>query len=125
MPGFDSGTSPPPEGLVVRKQRDRYEIMHEGRACACEVSGALRHKTARGQADPVAVGDMVCFRPEAGGSGVIVEVRPRRNYLSRRAAGPKPVEQIIAANLDLVVPVFATAEPKPRWPMLDRYLVAA
>ena len=39
--------------------------------------------------------------------------------------GAHAFEQVIAANLDQVVPVFAAAEPEPHWNMLDRYLVTA
>lgn len=34
-------------------------------------------------------------------------------------------EQVIAANLDQVIPVFAAANPRPAWNLLDRYLVSA
>jgi ribosome biogenesis GTPase len=34
-------------------------------------------------------------------------------------------EQVIAANVDQAVPVFAAAEPPPKWNLLDRYLVSA
>jgi ribosome biogenesis GTPase len=74
----------------------------------------------------VAVGDVVRFAEAEGGTGSIVEVLPRRNRLARRAAGPHhPFEQVIVANLDQVVPVFAAADPPPHWNLLDRYLVSA
>jgi ribosome biogenesis GTPase len=60
---------------------------------------------------------------------VIREVLPRRSVLARESARPMPgahaFEQVIAANLDQVVPVFAAANPEPKWHLLDRYLVAA
>jgi len=31
---------------------------------------------------------------------------------------------VIVANADLVVPVFAAANPTPKWGLLDRYLVS-
>jgi ribosome biogenesis GTPase len=34
-------------------------------------------------------------------------------------------EQVIAANVDQVVPVFAAANPRLTWNLLDRYLVSA
>jgi ribosome biogenesis GTPase len=34
-------------------------------------------------------------------------------------------EQIIAANVDQIVAVFAAADPRPAWNLLDRYLVSA
>jgi ribosome biogenesis GTPase len=36
-----------------------------------------------------------------------------------------PFEQVIVANIDQVAPVFAAANPPPKWNMLDRYLVSA
>jgi ribosome biogenesis GTPase len=56
-------------------------------------------------------------------------VLPRRNHLARCSAVPmpsaRPHEQVIAANLDQTLPVFAAANPAPKWGMLDRYLVSA
>jgi ribosome biogenesis GTPase len=82
-----------------------------------------------GHADPLAVGDVVRFSDSRDGTGQIVEVLPRRNRLARRSAIPMPgahaFEQVIAANVDQVVPVFAAANPAPHWNMLDRYLVSA
>ncbi len=78
---------------------------------------------------PVAVGDRVLFRENGGERALITAILARRNRLSRRTAVPMPgahaFEQIIVANLDQVVPVFAAADPAPKWNMLDRYLVSA
>ncbi len=79
--------------------------------------------------DPIAIGDVVQVDVQPGGKGRIAEVFPRRSQLSRRSAVPKPgahpFEQVIVANADQVVPVFAAADPPPHWNMLDRYLVTA
>jgi ribosome biogenesis GTPase len=79
--------------------------------------------------DPVAIGDEVTFVPGDANQGMILEIHPRRNYLARASAKPMPsahcFEQVIAANVDQVIPVFATAEPTPSWHLLDRYLVTA
>jgi ribosome biogenesis GTPase len=60
-------------------------------------------------------------------SGVIVEVLPRDSKLSRPAPvpGQRVFEQVIVSNADLIVPVFAVANPTPKWGLLDRYLVSA
>lgn len=75
--------------------------------------------------DPVAVGDRVHFVSAGDGTGLIVEVLPRRNQLVRRDPGPKVLEQVIAANLDQIVHIVAAASPPPKWELLDRFLVAA
>jgi ribosome biogenesis GTPase len=67
----------------------------------------------------------VSFVDTQDGSGLIVEVLPRRNRLARLAAGRKPLEQVIVANVDYVIPVFAAASPAPKWNLLDRYLASA
>jgi ribosome biogenesis GTPase len=75
--------------------------------------------------DPVAIGDRVCYQPGAGAEGMIVEVLPRRNRLSRLSPGPRPDEQVIVANADQVIAVMSVRQPPVQWPLLDRYLAAA
>jgi ribosome biogenesis GTPase len=77
--------------------------------------------------DPVAIGDQVRYTEAGDGRGVITEVLPRTSKLSRPAAVPghHAFEQVIVANADLVLPVFAVADPTPKWGLLDRYLVSA
>lgn len=74
------------------------------------------------------VGDRVRVE-SAGENGQIVEILPRRNRISRAAAAPRPGgyrdEQVLAANVDLMVTVLQAANPAPRWALLDRYLVLA
>jgi ribosome biogenesis GTPase len=43
----------------------------------------------------------------------------------REATGPRPIEQVIVANVDQLVPVVAAAQPAPKWALLDRYLATA
>ncbi|MFI5267429.1 MAG: ribosome small subunit-dependent GTPase A [Chloroflexota bacterium] len=75
--------------------------------------------------DPVAVGDNVQFVAGGDGSGMIVEVLPRRSKLVRRAAGTKPLEQVIVANVDQVIIICAADRPPPSWELVDRYLASA
>ncbi len=57
---------------------------------------------------------------------MIEEVLPRRTKLSRRAAGRRSAfEQVIIANVDLLVIVASVGEPKLRSGIIDRYIVAA
>jgi ribosome biogenesis GTPase len=75
--------------------------------------------------DPVAVGDEVRLIRSGDATGVIVEVQPRRNALTRKAAGDKPIRQIIATNVDQMVVVVSAAKPRISWELVDRYLVVA
>lgn len=130
-------------GVVFKKTLGHYWVNLDGALVRCTLSSRLRKVLiypiadtsslhARVQqvedirmADPVAIGDIVNFVPADDQSGQIVEVHERTNALTRRAAGPKPLEQVIVANVDQVVCVLAAARPAPSWDLLDRYLVAA
>jgi ribosome biogenesis GTPase / thiamine phosphate phosphatase len=128
-------------GVVIKKSKGGYEVYQGDRSIACGLSphiyrqaglvpdhGRSREEAAL-RSDPLAVGDMVRFIETGHSTGQILEILPRRNHLARRAAasrrGAYAGEQVIAANLDQVVPVFAAAKPEPHWRLLDRYLVAA
>lgn len=138
-------------GVVIQKNTGNYRVRLDGRVIDCSLSARLwktagreqarhndyrrrdqRHEQDRESGSPhdlLAVGDLVRLAAGSNGSGQIVEILPRRNRLARRSATPMPgahpFEQVIAANVDLVVPVFAAADPAPRWNLLDRYLVSA
>ncbi len=112
----------PKTGFVTKKSTNAYSIQAGAERLTCTLSTRLKRAA---DGDPVAIGDFVRWNE----AGQLIEVLPRRNQLVRRAAKPMPTsfahEQIIAANLDQVIPVFAAAEPKPAWNLLDRYLVSA
>jgi ribosome biogenesis GTPase len=134
-------------GIVYKKTIGNYLVHCEERVISCTLSSRLRkeldYPTASAQSvrhtvknvreiehvDPIAIGDQVGFVEAPGDTGMIVEVFPRINRLSRKTAVPMPgahaFEQVIVANIDQVVPVFAAANPAPKWNMLDRYLIAA
>ena len=68
------------------------------------------------------VGDGVAVEMQ-GEDGVIVAVHARRNSLLRKAPA-KNRAQILAANVDQALLVFAALEPEPKPGLLDRFLVA-
>ena len=77
------------------------------------------------------VGDKVIFlvldKAAEPPLGVIEEVLPRRNRISRLAARRSggQTEQVLMANLDQVVAVQSLVEPRPQSGFVDRLLVAA
>jgi len=133
------------QGVVVKKNIGSYHVRVDGQVLPCAISPRLRKQLIYPTADlsslshivrdvkvldkvdPIAVGDVVRFVDARDGSGLIVEVLPRRNRLARRDPYPGKFkfEQIIVANVDFVIPVFAAASPTPKWALLDRYLVSA
>jgi ribosome biogenesis GTPase len=68
------------------------------------------------------VGDKVAVEMQ-GEDGVIIAVHARRNSLQRKAPSKKRA-QLLAANVDQALLVFAAREPVPKAGLLDRFLVA-
>ena len=88
----------------------------------CHLRGRL--KQGRRLGDMLAVGDWVEFTPLSADTGIIERVEPRQRMFSRLAPDPKgEYQQILIANPDQVVLVFACADPEPHFGMLDRFLV--
>ncbi len=113
-------------GVVIKKTNNLYLIETSHGTLTCGLAGRLKNRT---HSDPVVIGDVVRWIETGREAGQIVEVLPRRNRLARRSAVPMPTahahEHIIAANVDQIVAVFAAANPRPAWNLLDRYLVSA
>ncbi len=131
------------EGTVIRQYLGHYHVASGSTIIDCALSTRLRKQLQYPEAspgsrrrrvqsvrrvrvvDPVAIGDQVRFEEGEGGTGMICEVMPRRNKVSRRASGGSRKEQILAANVDQVLPIFSAAAPPPEWDLLDRMLAIA
>ncbi|MEJ5241863.1 MAG: ribosome small subunit-dependent GTPase A [Anaerolineales bacterium] len=111
-------------GLVLRSQAGLFIVQTEKGPIPSRLRGRLKKGPRQG--DLVAVGDWVKVRLLSDGSGVIEEIEPRQRAIVRLAPRPHgEYQQILLANPDQVLLVFACAQPEPRWGMLDRFLVIA
>ena len=108
-------------GRVLRTVGGVYHVEVPGATIESAVRGRLKRERGLGR---VAVGDVVEIERLADGSGVIVGVLSRESRLSRRVSGGRR-EQIIAANVDQLAPIFSVTRPHPVFPLLDRFLVLA
>ncbi|UCC65608.1 MAG: ribosome small subunit-dependent GTPase A [Anaerolineae bacterium] len=117
--------------MVIRAHGGFYYARTRAGKVTCRLRGTL--KQAPWESDLIAVGDRVQIMLTKPGKGVIEEILPRESALSRQAPLPKgkrPIgwterEQVLVANPDQAVFVFAVREPDPNLRMLDRFLVAA
>ena len=76
--------------------------------------------------DIAALGDKVRVTVGADGSGAIEEVEERKQAIVRLDPRPQgQYQQVLLANADQAVFVFACAQPPPKLRMLDRFLVSA
>ena len=111
-------------GRVLRYQSGFHTIETEGGNVVCILRGRLKRRTVPG--DIIAVGDTVQFTRLPDGSGVIEEIEPRHSELVRMDPTPRgEYRQILLANPDQIVAVFACTHPEPHLRMLDRFLVIA
>ena len=111
-------------GLIIRSQSGFYTVETETGNLTCHLRGRLKQGKRLG--DIVAVGDWVQITQQADETGMIEAVEPRQRMLSRMAPTPRgEYQQIIIANPDQAVFVFACAKPEPHPGMLDRFLVVA
>jgi len=122
-----NAASPPPgtvPGVVVRSHGLWHEVAPaHGETVIATVRGQLkRHR--RGT-DIVAVGDKVWMTPLPDNEAVIEWVAPRTRTLGRTARHTRDVEQVILANPDQVMFVFAIHHPEPHRRMLDRFIILA
>jgi ribosome biogenesis GTPase / thiamine phosphate phosphatase len=112
------------DGLVIRAQSGFLTVKTGADEVICRLRGRLKQGGADG--DIVAVGDHVSISINADGTGTIESVKERSSAFSRIRSGIKrDFRQIVLANPDQIVIVFACAEPEPHLRMLDRFLVIA
>lgn len=119
-------------GIVIRARGHHYDVQTDpgtdNRVRVCEVRGRLLAEQIadRSKDTLVAVGDHVWVRPNGKEKGLIERIDERTSVLSRQRPGVNVLaEDVILANPDQALVVFAAADPEPHTRMLDRFLVIA
>jgi ribosome biogenesis GTPase len=115
------------QGLITKAQSGFFwvemDTAGEG-VIVCQLRGKLKQGKAKG--DIAALGDRVVITVLDDGSGVIESVEERKQLIARLDPRPGGVyQQVLLANPDQAVFVFACANPNPKLRMLDRFLVIA
>ena len=110
---------------MIIKAQSGFSTVETGEGLViCQLRGKLKKGKATG--DIAAVGDRVRISRLADGSGVIEEVEERKRAIVRLDPRPQGnYQQVLLANPDQAVFVFACAHPNPNLRMLDRFLVIA
>lgn len=114
-------------GVIVRHYGLYFDVQTDAGLIRCTLRGLLKREKVK--TDPAAVGDRVKVTlqtPETDPpEGVIEEIAPRTRVLSRLARGTDDIEQVILANPDQLLAVFAIRNPRPSPRMIDRLLLIA
>jgi ribosome biogenesis GTPase len=110
------------QGTVLRAQSGFFWVQTDAGLLECRLRGRLKKE--RQSSDIAVIGDLVEIKQVSPTTGAIEAVEPRRTKLARRAAGTKGIwsEDVLIANLDQVLLVFACASPDFHPRLLDRYL---
>lgn len=111
-------------GLIIKAQSGFFTVETGQGFVVCQLRGKLKQGRATG--DIAALGDKVRVTVLEDGSGVIEEVEERKQAIVRLDPRPQgEYQQVLLANADQAVFVFACAHPNPKLRMLDRFLVIA
>jgi ribosome biogenesis GTPase len=110
-----------PNAVVIAHAKKWAFVLHGRQELLCAIDERLRE----GKTTLIAPGDHVFV--DAGDAEPTVRwIAPRGPRLSRPAGPHDPeAEQVIAANVDVLVVVAAAAHPPFRPGLVDRYLIAA
>ena len=112
-------------GRVVRNTGSSYIVrLESGEELTCRIKGNFRIKGIR-TTNPVAVGDFVEVAKAADDADYIVAIKPRENYIIRRASNLSKESHILAANIDLAILVATLREPVTTTTFIDRFLATA
>jgi ribosome biogenesis GTPase / thiamine phosphate phosphatase len=121
------------QGLVIKAISGFYTVVTaDGETYVCRLPGKLKREWQT--SDIVAVGDHLTFTPDEASdtqTGLVDSVAERQRVISRtRPSGnnrqlSSDREQVLVANPDQVIFVFALRNPQPNLRKLDRLLVMA
>jgi ribosome biogenesis GTPase len=117
-------------GLIIKAQSGFFQVEADDTSeiVQCRLRGRLMEAA---QASAIAaIGDRVVFSMNEDGTGAIEAVEARHSAVSRamrtsgpRGAGSPEREQVLIANADQALFVFAAAQPAPNPRTIDRFLV--
>lgn len=113
-------------GVVVKVFGLHYRVEYGKGFVNCVLRGRMRrNRDLESFSAPVAVGDRVKIELLDDSTGAISEVMPRKNVFSRKEKGRHSREDVIAANLDLIVVLQSFRKPRLNLRFVDRLYVRA
>jgi ribosome biogenesis GTPase / thiamine phosphate phosphatase len=111
------------KGRVIAITGQGSVVDYNGKDIHCVLRGAFKKERTETK-NIIAVGDVVHFSTTAEGEGVISYVEERYSILSRADHLSQRKQQIIAANIDLVLITTSVISPPLKPHLIDRYIIA-
>lgn len=114
------------KGRVIKSTGSWYVVeMQDATQVKCRIKGKLRTMGFK-STNPVAVGDIVDVQMvEQDGTGLIIDLQDRKNYIIRRSSNLSKTSHIIAANIDHAYLIVTIDYPVTYPEFIDRFLVTA
>ncbi|MDE5773072.1 MAG: ribosome small subunit-dependent GTPase A [Muribaculaceae bacterium] len=113
------------QGRVVKNNGSAYMVeLADGSLLPCRIKGNFRIKGIR-TTNPVAVGDEVIITLQDSDAHYITAIKPRKNYIIRRASNLSKESHILAANIDRAILVATLSHPATPTTFIDRFLATA
>ena len=110
-------------GRIIKSTGSWYIVfLDDGETISCRLPGKLRLEELD-QTNPVAVGDRVGVDIQSDQTGVIQDIKKRRNMITRLATHGRRGQQIMAANIDLGILVQSVKRPEFKTGLIDRFLI--
>ena len=115
-------------GIVYKSTGSWYTIKtQEGNFLDCRIKGKFRMQGIK-STNPIAVGDLVNYNLENTTdvtTGVITDIKERKNYIVRKSVNLSHHMHIIASNIDVVFLLVTINNPPTTTSFIDRFLVTA
>jgi ribosome biogenesis GTPase len=108
---------------VIEELKGHYRVRGEQGEYLVKIAGSMRFDAGE-RSDFPAVGDWVGIAPQEKGRATIQALLPRKSKLSRKVAGRRNDEQILAANVDTVF-IVATLNQELNLRRIERYVALA
>lgn len=109
-------------GVIIKRTKGFYYVSLENKVTLCRIKGNLFQY---GNDDTIAVGDKVEVDPDASeDAGWIYRILPRHSKLVR-SSSENGKDKILASNVDNLLIVSSTKNPRLKLGLIDRFIITA
>ena len=111
-------------GKIIKSTGSWYTVDANNQLYKCKIRGKLKIKGYK-STNPVAVGDNVNFFVQKDKTGVITDIKKRKNSIIRQSTNLSKKVHLIACNIDQAIIVVSLNSPATPIEFIDRFLVSA
>jgi ribosome biogenesis GTPase / thiamine phosphate phosphatase len=112
------------KGLVIKSTGSWFSVLDSNQIVPCRIKGKFRLRDIT-TTNPVTVGDKVNYEILDDGTGMILDIDTRKNYIIRRATSFSKEAHLLASNIDLALLMITIKHPETQPEFIDRFLVTA